>query len=262
MSHYTSPTVIGHNTLGCGPHKVIVLHDWHGDHSTYDPILPYLDGDKFRYAFADLPGYGLSRDYPVPAGVEQLASAVIALADALNWTHFHIVGHSLSAMIAQYVAVLVPERVVSLTAICPLPANGSPAGDDALAFFASTASDDDAVGRLIGFLSGQLSNGWMEAKRARSRAASSPEVKMQYFGLFRTDFSEKLPGSTTKANLLLGDHDPGLDEATVAPMFRDWFNDLTVETIPNSGHYPMEEAPPYFATILERLLMREAISPS
>nr|WP_187299759.1 alpha/beta hydrolase [Methylobacterium sp. B34] len=254
--------IIKHFPLGHGPQKVVVLHDWHSDHTVYDPILPYLDGKVFHYAFADLPGYGLSHDYAVPSDIEQIAATVIALADSLEWYQFHIVGHSLSAMIAQYVAVLEPERIASLTAVCPIPASGSFANDDALAFFATTTEDTDAFHRLIGFLSGQLSNGWREAKWVRSRLASSPEVKMQYYPLFRTDFSRRLFGSTTKVNLILGDHDPGLDEATLAPVFRSWFRDLAIETVSNCGHYPMEEAPPYFATTLERLLIREAVKPS
>lgn len=259
MKDDTSSTIIGRKTVGNGPQKVIMLHDWHGDHTLYTPILPYIDGNTFHYAFADLPGYGLSRGHAGPASIQQTASTIIALADELDWPRFHIVGHSLSAMIAQYLAVLVPNRIVSLIAVCPIPASGSLASDDALAFFASTARDDDAFRRLIGYLSGQLSKGWTEAKRIRSRLASSPEVKMQYFGLFRTDFSQRLLGSATKVNLILGDHDPGLDEATVAPLFRQWFDDLTMETIVNCGHYPMEEAPPYFATTLERLLIKGTI---
>ncbi len=262
MSFDTSPAIIGYKAIGDGPQKVIVMHDWHGDHTTYDPILPYLDGKNFHYIFADLPGYGLSSEYTVPVNIQKIASNVIALVDYLDWPRFHIVGHSLSAMIAQYVAVLAADRVTSLTAICPLPASGSLASDDALRFFASTANDDDAFRRLIGFLSGQLSDGWMDAKRNRSRLSSTSEVKMQYFHLFRTDFSAELSGSNTKVNLILGDHDPGLDEATLAPLFRNWFSNLSLNVIPNCGHYPMEEAPPYFVSILEKFLTRTSVSPS
>lgn len=167
MRRYANSPFLGHDSVGHGPQKVIVLHDWHGDRTTYDPILPYLDRDSFQYAFADLPGYGASCDHPVPAGVEPLARAVLALADGRGWRHFHLVGHSLSAMIAQCAAMLAPERVASLTAVCPLPASGSPADDEALAFFAATAGNDDAFRRLMRFLSGPLADGWIEAKRVR-----------------------------------------------------------------------------------------------
>jgi 3-oxoadipate enol-lactonase len=258
MRRYANSPFLGHDSVGHGPQKVIVLHDWHGDRTTYDPILPYLDRDSFQYAFADLPGYGASCDHPVPAGVEPLARAVLALADGRGWRHFHLVGHSLSAMIAQCAAMLAPERVASLTAVCPLPASGSPADDEALAFFAATAGNDDAFRRLMRFLSGPLADGWIEAKRVRSRAASVAEVKMAYLDLFRTDFSAKLAGAATRANLILGDRDPGLDAATMAPLFGRWYADLAVATVRNCGHYPMEEAPPGFAAILEQLLVRQA----
>lgn len=35
---------IGDTAHGTSPEGVVVMHDWNGDHTTYDAILPYLDG--------------------------------------------------------------------------------------------------------------------------------------------------------------------------------------------------------------------------
>jgi len=53
---------IAYTRHGNGPEGVPVMHDRNGDHTTYDPIIPYLDGSVFTYAFVDLRGYGKSRD--------------------------------------------------------------------------------------------------------------------------------------------------------------------------------------------------------
>ena len=56
--------LLGRLTIGDGPERVIVLHDWRGDHRNYDPMVPYLDTEAFTYALTDLRGYGLSRVDP------------------------------------------------------------------------------------------------------------------------------------------------------------------------------------------------------
>src|SRR5690348_8015157 len=50
--------LLGHRVHGSGPETVVVLHEWLGDRNNYDPILPYLDQDRFTWLFADLRGYG------------------------------------------------------------------------------------------------------------------------------------------------------------------------------------------------------------
>ena len=38
---------IGYALVGDGPEHVLVMHDWNGDRSTYDAVVPYLDGAHF-----------------------------------------------------------------------------------------------------------------------------------------------------------------------------------------------------------------------
>ena len=51
-------------TYGHGPIRVIALHDWFCDRSSWDTVLPYLSTAQFTYVFADLRGYGGSRQIP------------------------------------------------------------------------------------------------------------------------------------------------------------------------------------------------------
>src|SRR5689334_6159547 len=57
-----SNSTLGHVVVGNGPEPVLVLHEWLGDHANYDAVLPNLSPAAARYVFADLRGYGLSRD--------------------------------------------------------------------------------------------------------------------------------------------------------------------------------------------------------
>ncbi len=53
---------LGFTVYGDGSSRVLVLHDWFCDHSSWDATLPYLSPDRFTYVFGDLRGYGLSRE--------------------------------------------------------------------------------------------------------------------------------------------------------------------------------------------------------
>jgi 3-oxoadipate enol-lactonase len=39
--------VIGHKVLGSGAQKVVIMHDWLGDHTNYDLARPFFDVHRF-----------------------------------------------------------------------------------------------------------------------------------------------------------------------------------------------------------------------
>ncbi len=152
--HPGSNAGLGYARHGEGPIPVLVLHDWLGDHGNYDAVMPWLDGEAFTYVFADLRGYGLSIELTGACTVEEIAADCLALADRLGRQRFHVVGHSMTGMITQRLAADAPSRVISAIAVCPISAAGNRLAPEALAFFASTADDDEALRRLFQFVCG------------------------------------------------------------------------------------------------------------
>ena len=75
---------IGFTCVGSGPEHVLAMHDWNGDHTNYDPILPYLDEDAFTYAFVDLRGYGKSKVMTGDYTVSEVAGDCLAVVDELG----------------------------------------------------------------------------------------------------------------------------------------------------------------------------------
>ena len=53
--------MLGHRSYGLGAHRVVLLNDWTQDTTSWDGLLPFLDGDRFTWTFVDLRGYGASR---------------------------------------------------------------------------------------------------------------------------------------------------------------------------------------------------------
>ena len=75
-----SNTHLGFTLHGSGPEHVLVMHDWLGDHTNYDAILPYLDSTAFTYAFVDLRGYGLSMHLAGAVTINEIATDSFARA--------------------------------------------------------------------------------------------------------------------------------------------------------------------------------------
>jgi len=253
-----SATVLGHVRYGRGPVNVLVLHDWLGDHTNYDELMPLLDGSAFTYVFADLRGYGLSIDLSPTCNVDEIASDCLRLADTLAWRRFHVLGHSMTGMITQRLAAVAPGRIASAIAVCPVSAAGNRLSTEALAFFVDTTHNDNALLRLFQYVTG-LGAVWAKRKVRQNRMTVAPGCRMRYLDmLVNADFVDEIQGLATPFLVLVGDKDPGLEASTMERTFLAWHPNATLHVIANSGHYPMQECAPYFAKVIEDFLNRHA----
>ncbi len=245
---------------GNGPERVLVMHDWNGDHTTYDPIIPYLDGSVFTYAFVDLRGYGKSRDMTGEYTVNEVAKDCLEVADELGWQRFHLIGHSMTGMATQRIALDAPSRVRSAIAVCAVSAAGFAMDDETWGFFSSTTENDDAFRELIKVVTGGLSDQWGGVKLRQNRETTAPECRLGYLAMFsRTNFAKEVRGLETPYLVVVGENDTeGLDEAAMKDTFLAWHPNAELVMIPNCGHYPMQECPPFFATVIESFLRKQA----
>lgn len=253
---------LGYARHGHGPIPVLVLHDWLGDHANYDVLLPWLDGQAFTHVFADLRGYGLSIALPGECTVKEIAADCLALADRLGWRRFHVLGHSMTGMVTQRLAADAPSRIASAIAVCPVSAAGNKLSPEALAFFASTADDDDALRRLLKFVGGGLPDEWVEEKVRHHREAVAPACRRHYLDMLVTaDFADEVRGLETPFLVVVGDKDPGLDAEAMERTFLAWHPNAELRVVPDCGHYPMQQHPSYFAGVVEGFLKRQAALP-
>ena len=107
---------------------VLALHGWLDNAASFDGLAPLLP--DCRLVALDLPGHGLS-DWR-PAGVHyhfvDFVPDVLMAADALGWDRFTLLGHSLGAAVACFVAATQPQRIQRLVLIeSPGPLSGEPA---------------------------------------------------------------------------------------------------------------------------------------
>ena len=119
------PTAAGPIVVHAGPHSAgtvatVLLHGAAGSWRTWMPLLSAADrlGIPLDDVIAiDLPGWGESPG-PVPAPADA-AEAVVAVARALGYPRWRVVGHSLGAVIALDVAAAFPAQTVAVGLVSP-----------------------------------------------------------------------------------------------------------------------------------------------
>lgn len=252
---------ISYRTYGHGSERVIVMHDWFG--TSYEPIQPYLNIKKFTYAFVDLRGYGRSKGISGECSVEEATQDIIQVADALKWNQFHLIGHSMSGMIAQYLAYKDQKRILSCIAITPVPACGSPVPEDVKAFLENGAgNNDDIAAQIIGYMiSHRYGKHFTDLKVQQWRENSSPEARIAYLHMFtETNFADLIKGLKTPVLVIAGAHDSeGSREPVMQETFGKWYPNVQIVVLEGTGHYPMQEVPVSLASTIEAFLEKNLL---
>jgi len=252
--------MLGHQQLGSGAIRVLVLNDWISDTSSWDAAHPYLDRASFTWALADLRGYGRSKDIAGKYTVDEAAADVASLADSLGWQRFAIVGHSMSTLVALHLAQLLPERIDRAILLAPVPSTGLGVDDATLAFLQGMGRGTDAH-RLDGLRAtwgDRLSEQWIQFKAQRWRAVADPEASAAYAKMFARD---GLPNPDARVACpvlaITGEKDaPPMRRQAITDGLAPICERLIVSALADCGHYPMQEAPPLLVTTVERFLLR------
>lgn len=248
---------LGHKRVGNGAQPVLVLHEWLGDHQNYQDVLPYLSGDTYSYIIADLRGYGASKDIQGDYSVEEAAADALKLMDDLGHKDFKLVGHSMSGMISQYIAMTAHDRVKSLVLTSPVPPSGFKADDAALAKLKAVITDDEAARAAIDSRTGKrYSAQWLKRKLEIARSSSTPAAMGGYLAMFTsTDFAAAIKGLDLPVSVIAGEYDvppyrPDALQQTLGPLYPR----LTITANKEAGHYSMLETPVLFASLVEKAL--------
>jgi pimeloyl-ACP methyl ester carboxylesterase len=164
----------------------------------------------------------------------------------------------MSSLVALHLGQHHADRVERLAALTPPPPWGFGADEATLAASRALALGDDATRlAVLGAQGmGRLSPGWARHKAARWRATADPNAAAGYVAMFARD---GLP--TPSARILVpvlavtGEQDMlPMRRAAVLAALGAVCDELEVTPLADSGHYPMQEAPPLTVALLERFL--------
>jgi pimeloyl-ACP methyl ester carboxylesterase len=248
-----------YHRVGNGPHAALVLHGWFGDSRSFEQIEPWLSRDAFSYVFMDYRGYGGMLETRGTYTMDEIASDALALADALGFRSFSLVGHSMGGMAIERVATFAPERVRALVAAAPVPCGGIQYDTATRRFLEDAAGNLDNRRTIIDrSTGGRLPSSWIEWKAAYSATHSSEEAFAGYFRAWAdTDFSDEISGQHA-VKVLVGEHDATFNADLMAKTFLRRYPLATVEVMKNAGHYPMNETPLALASAIESFLLDTA----
>ena len=93
------------------------LHGWLDNAATFDHLAPLLR--EFRFVSLDLTGHGFSDHRPPGSGYHfiDMIVDVFEVLNFLGWDRFSLIGHSMGAGVASYLAGTIPEKIDSLILI-------------------------------------------------------------------------------------------------------------------------------------------------
>jgi pimeloyl-ACP methyl ester carboxylesterase len=249
---------LGYQKYGNGPHKVMALHGWFGDHTAFDAMRHALSPDEFSFVFPAYRGYGLSRHLTGTYTNKEIAADVIALADELHWDTFSLIGHSMGGKAMQRVLVDAPKRVHKLVGVTPVPAAAVPFDDATWGLFDSAARNMGAREGILGFsVANRLSKAWISHMARYSAQTATVEAFAAYLHAWaKEEFVADVQGRDVPVKVIIGQHDASLTEDVMRGTFLAWYPKAELEVMPNAGHYPTDEAPLALATSIEAFLRK------
>lgn len=224
---------------GAGEQKVLVLHGWALDSGVWLASRARSNTRDFTWAYVDFPGYGVNRSLPPAEGVDGMAHAALAAADALGWKSFSVVGHSMGGATAMRVATLRPNSVSHVVAITPVSPGGTPLDEATFAAFDGAWQDPGAA--IKGNLSPHIKADDLERLVDRNRASMDKATWTAYLKNWTSPkFMQDLQKFRGPITLLYGETDPFVTstylQATVAAA-----HNASLHPIAQAGHYPMVE---------------------
>ncbi|MEU8761416.1 alpha/beta hydrolase [Streptomyces sp. NPDC048659] len=248
--------VLPYDVHGSGPHRALVLHNWFGDRTSFDPLRAELDDGAGSYAFLDCRGYGEAIDADGAYTMEEVAADALAVADELGWDAFSVIGHSMGGKAAQLMLLDAPERVRSIVGISPVSAAGFPLDAETWELFAGAAEDHGRRRAIIdNTTGGRYGDDWLGGLVERSVRRSSPAAFRAYLDSWsRTDFHERVRDNPAPVLLVVGAHDPALGKEAMEATWLRWYPNARLEVLPDAGHYAPEETPKALADAIEGFL--------
>jgi 3-oxoadipate enol-lactonase len=246
--------LLGHCRIGSGPAVCVVLHEWLGDHVNWEPTLSYFDPGRHTLLFVDLRGYGWSRNMTGRFELGEATDDVLRLTEQQQILRFHLVGHSMSGLIAQEIALQAPSRIQSVTLFSPVPPTGFHADDTAMRALNAVVDEDEAASRAINArTSNRYGQGWLQRKLGIARGASTPEAMRGYLKMFTTSAIANPGRLTAPLHVVSGAQDiPFYRNEAFRSAFAAAYPHATFEIIDDAGHYAMLETPVRVASIIEK----------
>jgi 3-oxoadipate enol-lactonase len=236
---------------GSGGRPLLLVHGFTGAKEDFDWHVDDLAAAGWHVVAPDLRGHGSSEAPDSGYTFEALAADILALADALGWSRFALLGHSMGGVVVQQVALTATERLTALVLMDTTP--GQPPVDPELMALAISIARGEGMPALLAAMKevdplktpaarrlDDAIEGWTEISDGKL-LASSPvmygDLLESWFALPDRDLSPiRVP-----TLVLVGEQDEPFLAASHA-MARA-IEGARIDVIVDAGHSPQVEAP-------------------
>ncbi|WP_421916581.1 alpha/beta fold hydrolase [Mesorhizobium sp.] len=247
---------------GAGSKVIVLLHGFGGGHDSWRGVTGALANGARTLAY-DLPGHGLSLDFPGAGPAKVAANAVLADLAARGIKRAHLVGHSMGGAIATLMATAEPARVASLTLLAP-GGFGHEINAALLRRFAG-AVDKDEIRACLAAMSGPHPMPAEDTVNVlhdmRGRPGQTPRLVEIAAAMTRDDRQGVIPREWLEALSMPVMVAWGSDD-TVLPVTQadDLPAHFHLHHVLEAGHMLVEEAPELVAQIIRRNTSRRSRS--
>ena len=249
--------MLNYKQLGNGEISIIVLHELMGDCRNYEPIFSYLDKEKFSFYFTDLKGYGLSKELKGNYNLEEAASDIMKLISYLNLSEVILLGHSMSTMICQKLALL-DKRVKKLILTTPISASGVKVPEiQKKSLLKKMKENKEAIEEIVKSSSKRYNESWKNYRIHMGYSSSLLEARVGYMNMYLNDtLEENEINENIEVNIIIGKYDSKVfGKNEIEKNFSSYKNVKIIEC-QEAGHYPMIECPVFFASKLEAFCLK------
>jgi pimeloyl-ACP methyl ester carboxylesterase len=245
---------ISFESVGQGPPNLLCMHGWAGSGRYFAEMTGGLDLTRARVVTLDLRGHRDSVPADAAYGLDAIAADALSVADAAGLDTFTVVGFSMSAKFAQYLALVAPERVRGLVLVAGCPAGEIPLPAELLEDWYAREGDPERLTELVTTYATQpIAPELLErfGQDAATVGRAALEATMQ--AAIGTSFADRV-GSITAPVLVVA----GAGDALFGP---DVLRDGVVAPLPaarlvvlDAGHEIGLERPRELAVVVEAFL--------
>lgn len=245
---------------GAGSKTIVLLHGFGGCSEVWRDVVAPLSAAARTLAY-DLPGHGLSLDFPEAGPAKVAARAVLADLAARAVKRIHLVGHSMGGAVAALMALAAPEKVASLTLLAP--GGFGPEINGPLLRRYAGARDLAEISACLGAMSGPASTPSPRIVemlfQMRKRPGQLEKLAEIATAMTRDDRQGVIPrdqlGRLAMPVMVVWGSDDAVLPFTQADDLPARFH---VHHVLQAGHMLIEEAPDLMASIIRRNMNRRA----
>ena len=235
---------IHYRELGEGE-PLILMHTNGGSAFQHDVVAPLL-AKSFRMISWTMPGHGDSDPLPRHYSIEDYATALAELMDALNIRRAHVSGSSVGGSITAAFASRYPDRTISALPTetpCRTFEEWGARWSHTEANFGLPVQNESQVKERVANVDGALLQRW---NIDRCKAGAKTMVGVMW-AIREFDVRGAVTRIKAPAVILYGRRGPTIADQE---RFRDAAPNIPIRYFENSGHFPMYDEPEQFAKVV------------